>query len=160
MATLTTLSTLRMASGAFFFASPELAAKTFSMPAAKPVAIVARMVGARDLAVGALLHTCRRGNNSQVLSCNAEARPNNLVSASALLRFFSILTNNKELRRALLATIVIDALDSLGYLWCYWEGNLSVDDLKVLTGGALLLLSVQIFAFYKVPTQSTHASRK
>ena len=59
-----------------------------------------------------------------------------------------------------MAAIVIDALDALGYLWCYWEGNLSVDDLKALTGGALLLLSVQIFAFYKVPSQSTHASRK
>ncbi|KIM94499.1 hypothetical protein OIDMADRAFT_60826 [Oidiodendron maius Zn] len=143
MATLTALSTLRMASGAFFFASPELAAKTFSMPTAKPVAIVTRMVGARDLAVGALLHTCRRGNNSQVLSRNADAQP-----------------NNPELRRALLAAIAIDALDALGYLWCYWEGNLSVDDLKALTGGALLLLSVQIFAFYEAPSQSTHASRK
>lgn len=85
MATFTALSTLRMASGAFFFASPELAAKTFSMPVAKPVAIVARMVGARDLAVGALLHTCRHGNNSQALSRNADAQPNNAVSVSALI---------------------------------------------------------------------------
>jgi hypothetical protein len=71
-----------------------------------------------------------------------------------------ISTNNKELRRALLAAIVIDALDALGYLWCYWEGTLPVDDLKALAGGALLLLSVQIFAFYKAHPQSAHASRK
>jgi hypothetical protein len=49
----------------------------------------------------------------------------------------------------LLAAIVIDALDTLGYLWCYWEGTLPFESLRALAGGALFLLSAQIFAFYK-----------
>lgn len=71
MLTITALSVLRMASGASFFALPELTAKAFLLPYAGPVAIAARMAGARDFAVGALLYTCRPANSSQKASAAA-----------------------------------------------------------------------------------------
>lgn len=59
MLTITALSILRMVSGASFFAVPELTAKAFLLPYTGHVAIAARMAGARDFAVGALLYTSR-----------------------------------------------------------------------------------------------------
>ena len=151
MLTIAALSTLRMASGASFFAIPELTAKAFLVPYTGPVAIAARMAGARDFAVGALLYTCRPKNNRPGASTTASL-PNDNGSGSTLLsRDDSIkLTDNKELRRALLTGILIDALDVLGCLWCYWEGTLPIEGLRALGGGAVIVLGVQIYTFYEV----------
>jgi hypothetical protein len=57
MGFITALSVLRMISGASFFALPGFTAQKFGLPYTGHVAIVARMIGARDFAMGALLYT-------------------------------------------------------------------------------------------------------
>ena len=137
MLTIIALSTLRMASGASFFAIPELTAKAFLLPYTGPVAITARMAGARDFAVGALLYTCRPKNSSPAASTATASLSNENVSEITLLSRDDLikLTDNKELSRALLTGIVVDALDVLGCLWCYWERTLPIEGLGALWRG-------------------------
>ncbi len=144
---LTVLATVRMASGASFFAVPELMSKAFLVPYTGAVAVTARMAGARDLAVGALLYCSRTGQTKDFVS----------IFRQLHMRTFK-LTTKKELRRELLAGIVIDAFDVLGYLWCYWEGSLPIEGLRPLGGGAVVILGVKLFALHQVSVRSPQTS--
>jgi hypothetical protein len=151
-----------MASGASFFVIPKLTAKAFLVPYTGPVAIAARMSGARDIVLGALLYTCRPVNSGPGVSITSARASNDNVSESTVLPHDGLikLTINKELRRSLLAAIVVDALDILGYLWCYWEGTLPIEGLGALGGGAVIIFGMQVYSLYKVSPHGIQTLRK
>lgn len=80
MGFITALSVLRMMSGASFFALPEFTAQKFGLPYTGPVAIAARMLGARDFAMGTLLYTSRPPTSNTRASNTMEGISHHRVS--------------------------------------------------------------------------------
>ncbi|KAL4864724.1 hypothetical protein BDV12DRAFT_200799 [Aspergillus spectabilis] len=133
MFTLTALSTIRMAIGLSLLCIPKFFITNFFpffLPYTGTTAVAARMIGCRDLAIAALFYTHRRETS--------EDKPE------------ESLISNETLKQALIAGIILDACDVVGFLWCFGEGMVSGEGLALLGIPAVGMLGLGVYNMRKV----------
>lgn len=123
------LATSRMAVGLGFLTIPNHLATLFVLPFSAEASIGCRMAGSRDLVLGALLYTCC--SESTTSAGTAVGKDKKKESSGWT-----------DVQRALLAGIVVDALDVLACLWCYCDGSLPLTPALMLGGGAAVLCDI------------------
>ncbi|KAI9038853.1 DUF4267 domain-containing protein [Aspergillus affinis] len=123
--TLTLLSTSRMAGGVLFLLAPKIAAANFSLSYGPSSKVLTHLVGARDLIIGALLFTAHQEKD----------KPN----------------GTREVKRALLAGLAMDAAEVITNLICYSSGELSAEPLTMLGGGAVVSFGLGLYNYLTLP---------
>ncbi|OJJ58560.1 hypothetical protein ASPSYDRAFT_956365 [Aspergillus sydowii CBS 593.65] len=130
------LATSRMAVGLGFLTVPNHLSTLFVLPFSADASIGCRMAGSRDLVLGALLYTCCSGSTTTTTSGGAAVGKDKKKSSGT------------DIQRALLAGIVVDALDVLACLWCYCDGSLPLTPALLLGGGAAVLCDIGGYCLY------------
>ncbi|GAB7324832.1 hypothetical protein MBLNU13_g08666t1 [Cladosporium sp. NU13] len=112
MSTLTTcLAVAKLSLGASATIVPLLTCSVFHLPAPASAAMLVRFIGSRELAFGCLIWAARRATTaSPTTGQDKTATP----SAS-------------NLRALLLASVLVDSLDTMGAIWCYTQGSLDAE---------------------------------
>ncbi|OJJ01159.1 hypothetical protein ASPVEDRAFT_82697 [Aspergillus versicolor CBS 583.65] len=131
------LATSRMAVGLGFLTIPKHVAALFNMPFSPEASIGCRMAGSRDIILGALLYTCY---SKQGYRGTAVERPKNGDQHEQ--------HGWTDTQRALLAGVVVDALDVLACWWCYCDGALPLTPALLLGGGAAVLCDIGAYCLY------------
>ncbi|KAF9888777.1 hypothetical protein FE257_008353 [Aspergillus nanangensis] len=115
------LAASRIASGIGGICVPRLAAKMLSLPHGPSSVVLTHLVGGRELALGTLLYTAWKDKTAEGA------------------RF-------RELRRALLAIIAVDATEVVTNLTSYAAGELSAAGLGVMGGVTMVTLGLELFS--------------
>lgn len=110
-----------MAGGVLFLFAPKIAAANFSLPHGPSSSVLTHLVGARDLIIGALLYTAHQDKE----------KPG----------------GTRELKRALLAGLAMDVAEVITNLICYSQGQLSVEPLTMLGGGAVVSFGLGLYNY-------------
>jgi hypothetical protein len=136
---LKTLSTLRMLTGLALLTVPRLAATAFFVPYQPSLALYSRLTGIRDFAVGALLYTAIPTTQEQRQKNNANHDDNDAPGKPLLGGEITVNGEGMhEVKRALMAGIVVDAVDVVSIMACFAEGNLDIKGVGMAGGGAAL----------------------
>lgn len=179
MLSITGLSTVRMGVGFSFLAVPELAAKMCLLPAIPGATLVSRLVGARDLALGAFtLYAARQafGKNSSsnntattasgggtaglgsagkhTTATGSSTTATSLLNASSTTQEEVDADANRKshahvLGSVLAMNIAVDAMDIVACLWCFEQGNLALHPALIFGGGAAMLMDLGIYAMIR-----------
>lgn len=123
-----------MAVGLGFLTIPHHLAALFNMPFSPEASIGCRMAGSRDIILGALLYTCYSKQGTAV----GKPKPDDQRERHGWT----------DTQRALLAGVVVDALDVLACLWCYCQGTLPLTPALLLGGGAAVLCDIGAYCLY------------
>ncbi|KAJ0417867.1 hypothetical protein BJY00DRAFT_315468 [Aspergillus carlsbadensis] len=140
MYSITALAALRMATGVSLLCIPKPVLThifPFLLPYTGPIAVAARMLGCRDVALAALFYT-RRARAPATAENEQEQDPDPDPDRSAILK------------QALTAGIVADSLDVVAYLWCYGEGTLGGEGLGYLIVPAVGMLGLGLYSSRRV----------
>jgi len=140
--TLTTLSTLRMAAGVGLLAAPRLTTIAFLVPYASSASLITRMGGVRDFVLGALLFTANR-NRSASASIISSPSDEGVVKPDTEPLLGGVRNGEMgEVRRALMAGMLVDAVDIVSCLVCMGEGTLPLEGMGIAGGGAVVFLGL------------------
>ncbi|KAL2836928.1 hypothetical protein BJY01DRAFT_238064 [Aspergillus pseudoustus] len=137
------LAFTRMAIGLGFLTAPHTSATLFRIPFTTGAAIAWRMVGTRDIIIGALLYTARRSAASDPKV--TDSSDHGKTASSPHKR------DNRAwsfTQRALLAGVVCDAVDVLTCLWCYLDGSLPLTPALLFGAGASLAVDLGVYCLY------------
>ncbi|KAB8238403.1 uncharacterized protein BDW43DRAFT_306266 [Aspergillus alliaceus] len=124
MSSVTLLSMGRIAGGFLFLLAPKLDASTFFLPYEPSTAVFSNLVASRDIVIGTLLYTAQEPSGIKNLG-----RP------------------NRDLKRALMAEIAVDAAELVTNFVCFMNGSLSAAGFRGLGGGTLVCLGIGVYNY-------------
>jgi hypothetical protein len=135
---LKTFAVLRMATGISLLALPRLTSATFLVPYASSSSWITRFGGVRDFAIGALLYSSRPPSTPP-----SNGKPGSNGGEGGV--------DSRELRRALMMGILVDAVDIMSCAVAYGEGSLPIEAVGLVAGGAALALGLGVWGLVELP---------
>ncbi|KAF5861975.1 hypothetical protein ETB97_012298 [Aspergillus alliaceus] len=151
MSSVTLLSMGRIAGGFLFLLAPKLDASTFFLPYEPSTAVFSNLVASRDIVIGTLLYTAQEPSGIKNLVSCLSMKPSFFPSVTFWSHLFLIPSAegrpNRDLKRALMAGIAVDAAELVTNFVCFMNGSLSAEGFRALGGGTLVCLGIGVYNY-------------